>query len=181
MWRASFRTAYLQREVPVLAAVMCDNDLKVGCLVTYHPATATSVAYIEAVTANTEDAALAAATHFLAQSDDTMPVPGFGHVPVEYHDYQYADTVHNTVNLGTTGKKFVGVSDTVANLKTKFGGESNAVDDMAYVLADGKMYRCTVVGANGTWVEDSTASVDVKKIAMYPIIDKADLRLTDEE
>ena len=182
MYTASFKTAYLQREVPEMAAVMCDNNLRVGCLVAYHPATANAVAYIEAVTANDEAAALAAATHIIAQSDDTLPVPGYGHVPVELHDYQYQDTVHTTVNLGTAGgKKFVGVCDTAANLKTKFGGAGNAIGDVAFVLADGKMYRCTTAGASGVWAEDTTASVTVKKIAMFPIIDKADLFVSNKE
>lgn len=182
MYTASFKTAYLQREVPEMAAVMCSNNLKVGCLVTYHPATDTAVAYIEAVSANDKAAAVAAATHIIAQSDDTMPVPGYGHVPVELHDYQYQDIVHSTVNLGTAGgKKFVGVCDTAANLKTKFGGSGNAVGDVAYVLEDGKMYRCTTAGASGVWAADTTASVAVKKIAMFPIIDRADLFVSNEE
>ena len=182
MYTATFKTAYLQREVPELAAVMSDNNRKVGCLVTFHAATEKALPYIEAVTATDKAAALAAATHIIAQSDDTLPVPGYGHVPVEVHDYRYQNIVHSTVDLGTAGgKKFVGVSDTVANLKTKFGGSGNAVGDIAYVTADGKLYRCTATGASGTWVADATATVKVKKIAMFQILDKHDLLVSDEE
>ena len=182
MYTATFKTAYLQREVPELAAVMCDNNLKVGCLVTFHAASGNALPYIEAVTANDKAAALEKATHIIAQSDDTLPVPGYGHVPVELHDYQYQDIVHSTVDLGTAGgKKFVGVCDTVANLKTKFGGSGNAIGDVAYVTADGKLYRCTTAGASGVWAEDATATVKVKKIAMFQILDKHDLFVSNEE
>ena len=43
------------------------------------------------------------------------------------------------------------------------------------------MYRCTTAGASGVWTVDTTASVTVKKIAMFPIIDKADLLVSNKE
>lgn len=83
---ASFRTAYLQREVPLDLVVVAaaDAPLKVGNLVTVVPATDTVNAYMQ------KAANLAVATHIIAQSDMTL---SYGHVPVEYQDYRYSPNV----------------------------------------------------------------------------------------
>ncbi len=86
---ASFKTAYLQREVPLdLDVVGADGTVfEVGNLVTVTPATATVGAYM------TKAADLAAATHIIAQSDMTL---GYEHVPVENIDYRYSPEVKTT-------------------------------------------------------------------------------------
>lgn len=63
----------------------------VGDLVKYTPATATIPGFIERVTS------LAAATHIVAQSDQTLE---YGHIPVENRDYKYVPVVLNTF-IGT--------------------------------------------------------------------------------
>lgn len=111
---ASFKTAYLQREVVVDCAVKGNTTyagqagitpaeqayaarfatsspdtsvVLVGDLVKLTPAAAAVPAYIERVTS------LAQATHIVAQSDQTV---GYGHVPVENRDYRYTPVVLNT-------------------------------------------------------------------------------------
>lgn len=94
---ASFRTAYLQREVPLDLVVVAaaDAPLKVGNLVTVTPETATVSAYMQ------KAASLAAATHIIAQSDMTL---GYGHVPVEDRDYRYSPNVAGTATAAPTDK-----------------------------------------------------------------------------
>lgn len=77
---AHFKTAYLQREI--VMDVKVSKDLKVGDLISV------SVVGNEPDTAS--PAALADATHIIAQSDMTME---YGHVPVEYRDHRYSDKV----------------------------------------------------------------------------------------
>lgn len=111
---ASFKTAYLQREIAVDVAVKGNSTYAgqegitpaeqayaarfasagadtsvviVGDLVKLTPATSTVPAYIERVTS------LAQATHIVAQSDQTV---GYGHVPVENRDYRYVPVVLST-------------------------------------------------------------------------------------
>lgn len=84
MLKGEFRTAYLQREVPLDVAVIGSKPLVVGELVKLTPASGDIPAYIESATS------LADATHLIAQSDMTME---YGHVPVEYHDWRYSDEV----------------------------------------------------------------------------------------
>lgn len=91
MLKGKFKTAYLQREIPLDAAVAGDGDFKVGQLVTLVSANAGKPQYFKA--ADT----LAAATHIIAQSDMTME---YGHVPVENRDYRYSDVVARTNTAG---------------------------------------------------------------------------------
>lgn len=84
---ASFRTAYLQREVYLDCDVVGSAPLKVGDCVQYHEATASAAAYIQKST-------FANATHIIAQSDQTL---AYGHVPVENRDYRYNPEVAATV------------------------------------------------------------------------------------
>lgn len=111
---ASFKTAYLQRELILDAAVKgktvyagqvgitpaeqayaarfassgADTTVViVGDLVKMTAATTTVPAYIERVTS------LAQATHIVAQSDQTLE---YGHIPVENRDYRYVPVVNAT-------------------------------------------------------------------------------------
>lgn len=80
---ASFKTAYLQREIVETCDVVGASPLKVGDYVKFTAATATVPAYIQKST-------IANATHIIAQSDMTME---YGHVPVENRDYRYKKDV----------------------------------------------------------------------------------------
>lgn len=93
---ASFKTAYLQREVPMDLDVVAaaGSPLKVGDCVKVTPATATVGAYMQKST-------FANATHIIAQSDMTL---GYGHVPVENRDYKYSPNVAGTVTAAPTTK-----------------------------------------------------------------------------
>lgn len=98
MFKAKFKTAYLQREIPVEVAVIGSAALEVGQLVTLTPTNGTNPDYIAAAVGATAAAALSAATHIIAQSDMTME---YGHVPVENRDYKYSPEV--AVTAGTIG------------------------------------------------------------------------------
>lgn len=89
---ASFRTAYLQREIYLDCDVVGSTALKVGDCVQYHEATATVAAYINKST-------FANATHIVAQSDRTL---AYGHVPVENRDYRYNPEVAVTRSSAPT-------------------------------------------------------------------------------
>lgn len=92
---AGFKTAYLQREVPLDLDVVGAASLKVGDLVTVTPETGTVQGYM------VKAASLAAATHIIAQSDMTL---GYGHVPVEVQDYKYSPEVAVTRAAAPTTK-----------------------------------------------------------------------------
>lgn len=172
-YKGEFKTAYLQREIPVDAAVMQGDGLVVGNLVKLVKAGANTVPYIVAATGNDKNAALADATHIIAQSDMTLE---YGHVPVEVQDYRYKKTVACTVVPGTAGKAFLGVAANTAGLDTAFGTIAK-VGDAAYVTADGKVYKCKTVksGTASTWEVDTAAVVGIKKVALFALIDKDDV------
>ena len=103
MFKAKFKTAYLQREIPVEVAVIGSAALEVGQLVTLTPTNGTNPDYIAAAAGATEAAALSAATHIIAQSDMTME---YGHVPVEDRDYKYSPKVAVTAaSISTSSPK----------------------------------------------------------------------------
>ncbi len=77
-----FKTAYLQKETIEDATVAA--ALNVGQLVTLADGALTAAA------GASESAALGAATHIIAQSDQTLE---YGHVPVENRDYRYSPVV----------------------------------------------------------------------------------------
>lgn len=89
---ASFKTAYLQREIVKTCDVVGTTALKVGDFVTFTEATGTTPAYLKKST-------IAAATHIIAQSDMTME---YGHVPVENRDYRYSKEVACTLTSNPT-------------------------------------------------------------------------------
>lgn len=76
---AEFKTAYLQREIPVMATLTA--NLKVGQLCSYNGTALAAVA---------DATAVAVGQYIIAQSDMTM---GNGHVPVEQRNYAYSDVV----------------------------------------------------------------------------------------
>lgn len=86
-----FKTAYLQKET--VEDVTLAAALNVGQLVTL------SGSALSAAAGSSESAALSAATHIIAQSDQTM---AYGHVPVENRDYKYSPVVAAST---TTTKK----------------------------------------------------------------------------
>ena len=98
---ASFRTAYLQREVYLDTAVV--GDCKVGDFVVFTAETSTVQQYIEKAAAADVTAANAAAgkLYIVAQSDQTI---GYGHVPVENRDYCYDPKVAQTKATAPTAK-----------------------------------------------------------------------------
>lgn len=85
---ASFKTAYLQREVYYDCDVVGSSPLKVGDCVKYVANDGSNGAYIQKST-------FAAATHIIAQSDQTL---AYGHVPVENRDYRYDPSVAVTAS-----------------------------------------------------------------------------------
>lgn len=173
-YKGEFKTAYLQREIPVDAAVMHGDGLMVGNLVKLVGATANTVPYIVAANGNDKAAALADATHIIAQSDMTLE---YGHVPVEVQDYRYKKTVACTVVPGTAGAAFLGVVATTAGINAAVGGVAK-VGDAVYVTADGKVYKCTAAktsNAASTWAVDTGATVGIKKVALFALINKDDV------
>ena len=78
---AEFKTAYLQREIPVKANVSA--KLVVGQVCTYNATT-------KALTALSDGTAVANGHYIVAQSDVTM---GDSHVPVERRNYGYNNEV----------------------------------------------------------------------------------------
>lgn len=98
--RASFKTAYLQREDVLIAPAAASIDARVGDVVKIN---ANGKLEKVAVTGqSTAAAAIAAAkaavqvgNYILAQSDMTMD---YGHVPVENRDYRYSDKVSMIAN-----------------------------------------------------------------------------------
>lgn len=99
---AEFKTAYLQREVPLdLDVVVAANGKipKVGDFVVVTGETATVQGYMQLATA--AQVTNKTATHIIAQSDMTMAK---GHVPVELQDYRYSPNVAGTVTAAPTTK-----------------------------------------------------------------------------
>ena len=99
--QANFKTAYLQRELPVDAKAASPLELHVGDVVS-GTVGADGVLTIAARSNNTSEPAakssVAVGDYIVAQSDMTME---YGHVPVENRDYRYDDKV----SMSTTAKK----------------------------------------------------------------------------
>lgn len=79
---AHFKTAYLQREIPIKATLAA--ELKVGQVCTFNGVDGSALAAVA------DGTAIVAGQYIIAQSDMTM---GNGHVPVENRDYRYSDVV----------------------------------------------------------------------------------------
>ena len=98
--QANFKTAYLQRELPVDAKAASPLELHVGDVVSGTigaDGVYTLAARSNAVEA-TAKSSVAVGDYIVAQSDMTME---YGHVPVENRDYRYNDKV----SIGTSAKK----------------------------------------------------------------------------
>lgn len=98
--QANFKTAYLQRELPVDAKAASSLELHVGDVVSGTvgaDGVLTIAARSNAVEA-TAKSSVAVGDYIVAQSDMTME---YGHVPVENRDYRYNDKV----SMGTSAKK----------------------------------------------------------------------------
>ena len=98
--QANFKTAYLQRELPVDAKAVSPLELHVGDVVSGTvgaDGVLTIAARSNAVEA-TAKSSVAVGDYIVAQSDMTME---YGHVPVENRDYRYNDQV----SMGTSAKK----------------------------------------------------------------------------
>ena len=170
MYKAKFRTAYLQREVPVDAVVVAGDPMKVGAVakVTFYEP---NVAVVEAVTANTVDAAKTAMTHIVAQSDMTLE---YGHVPVENRDYKYSDEVAASV---AALANFDGFFESAQALNTSKGNGTNG--HCALVKkSEGEYYKYT---SNGTAYSNSNVVVKLKKVALFAIADESDVIVYDGE
>jgi len=90
--KANFKTAYLQREIPVDAKSAAALELHVGDVVSGtigSDGVMTIAARSNAVKA-TAEGSVAQGDYIVAQSDMTME---YGHVPVEDRDYRYNDKV----------------------------------------------------------------------------------------
>lgn len=98
--QANFKTAYLQRELPVDAKAASPLELHVGDVVS--GTIGTDGVYTLAARSNAAEAtaksSVAVGDYIVAQSDMTME---YGHVPVENRDYRYDDKV----SMSTTAKK----------------------------------------------------------------------------
>lgn len=160
MYLGSFRTAYLQREVPEDVVVQSDGHLVVGQMVKLANHTITTLS------AGTVPAARDEATHIVAQSDMTME---YGHVPVEDRDYRYSPNVKGTILPTSAAVNFLGAYETLQDAPTAAAGNK---DKHILVLADGKVYTNTLGSA---WAASSTVTAKVKKVALFKIINKDDV------
>lgn len=169
MYKANFKTAYLQREVVVDCVVGGTNPLHVGELVTAAFAP-NGTAYLAATSGNTVSEAVAKVTHIVAQSDQTME---YGHIPVENRDYKYDDGVAVTSGVLTY---FDGAYESVEEAKKYLGNGTNT--HVIAVKQSGKYYRAT---SSGTAWTVSTTELPVKKVALFAVSDTSDLNAYDAE
>ena len=98
--QANFKTAYLQRELPVDAKSSSPLELHVGDVVsgTVGADGVLTIAARSNAAEATAKSSVAVGDYIVAQSDMTME---YGHVPVENRDYRYDDKV----SMNTTAKK----------------------------------------------------------------------------
>lgn len=101
MFKGHFKTAYLQREIPMDVPVVTPsgrNYFRVGELVTLEPADSDTPEYVHVAQGTDAETALTNATHVIAQSDVSL----ISHIPVERRDYTYDDAVYPTLTGGAT-------------------------------------------------------------------------------
>lgn len=182
MYKASFKTAYLQRELPDKAIVIGD-DVYVNELVkvTYID----GYTMIEKVSINDMSEALVEATHIIAQSDMTLD---YGHVPVEYRNYKYKDIVKSVISINdikpsTNSAKYLGVYSSVDELPT-----NNITTGDTSLVYDNGILKKYVASTNGesVWEETSPEQhYDVaqlsKNASLYKIVNKLDITAYDAE
>lgn len=162
MYKAKFRTAYDQREIPVSAVVVAENPLEVGQVVTvdfYQD----GIAVIEAVSADTVGQAKELGTHIIAQSDQTME---YGHIPVEDRDYRYNPEVKSSIEGANPLANFDGFYNTVEEAKTELGNGTSG--HTILVKSNGKYDKYT---SNGSAWSNSNVTAQIKKVALFAIVD----------
>lgn len=169
MYKAKFKTAYLQREIPMDAVVTGGDPLVVGEVVTVDDRYDGTPVVVKAVSANT----LAEATHIVAQSDMTME---YGHVPVENRDYRYSPEVLATIEGADPLPNFDGFFESVQALTTAMGNGTDG--HTALVKIDGNY---TKFSSNGSAYSNSNAIATVKKVALFKITNKDDVVIYDAE
>lgn len=174
MWKAKFRTAYLQREIVMDAIVSTGDPVKVGSLVAIDW-DGVNPAIVKPVVANDAKSAMTIATHIMAQSDMTME---YGHVPVENRDYRYSDEINPTIEGMDINSEFQGFYDSVAALANIAGPASG--DTALVKITDGKYQR--YIYNNNSWgVGNSVVYAEVKKIAVFAITEEDDVIPYDAE
>lgn len=174
MYKAKFKTAYLQREIST--DVIIAGDMHVGELGVIVPATDKMPAVINKLVATDVEAARKEANVIIAQSDMTME---YGHVPVEDRDYRYSDIVKSKAD----NANYIGVYENVADLPK----DASIVDaSIALVYtAPNTLTKYKYTKSNTTWAKASpevTFKISdlVKKVSFFNIIDKTDIIVYDE-
>ena len=161
---AEFKTAYLQRAIPLDAAVV-DTGLAVGALVKYGISGTTPVV--------SAAADLADATHIIAQSDMTL-IPE-DHPKTDYRDYRYSAAV-KPLDASIKADTFIGAYATTSDLPT---ATSTNTGKTALVLKDGKIYTSTAGGSSTySWVAGAAAiTLTTKHLSLYALVDKTDVKV----
>lgn len=172
MYKAKFKTAYLQREIPIDAVVVGGDPLVVGEVLVVDFA-ANGLAIVQAVSANSVEEAADKATHILAQSDQTM---SYGHIPVENRDYRYSPEVAVTVVGDNALPNFDGFYDSLDELNSALG--NGVSGHTALVKHNGEYNKYT---SNGNTWSNSNVVAGIKKVAVFAIVDKTDVVIYDAE
>ena len=151
---AEFKTAYLQRAIP-LDAIVADTELKVGALVKLDMSGPSPVVYRSATLAN--------ATHLIAQSDMTL-IPE-DHPKTDYRDYRYSSAVKAGSEISASS--LLGIYAASTDLPAASGNSGKT----AFVVVDNKIYSCD--GTN--WTAGSV--VASKHVSLYPLVNKNDVKV----
>ena len=189
---ASFKTAYEQKtdllDVAVNATVETDDAsntalakafavrqtapealtaLKVGDLVALSSGSVPSIK---------RTLSLAAATHLVAQSDNTLE---YGHIPVENRDYRYFPMVNGTgiINSLSANAAWAASGDYVVGRIIKNDSTSDITvaksASATETIAPGEVW--SVVAKTGTTSITLALFTDVKKVSLYKIVNKEDI------
>lgn len=167
MYKAKFKTAYLQREIPMDAVVTGGDPLVVGEVVTVEDGGDGSPVLVKEVSANSLSEAIEKATHIIAQSDMTME---YGHVPVENRDYRYSPEVLATIEGANPLPNFDGFFESAQALTSAMGNGTNG--HTALVKTD---EHYTKYSSNGTAYSNTNVIATVKKVALFKITNKDDV------
>lgn len=189
---AAFKTAYLQRalalDVAVDATAQVDDASNTALAKAFavrqaapEALTAVKVGDLVVLSAGSVNSikrtlSLAAATHMVAQSDNTMEN---GHIPVENRDYRYFPMVNGTgvINSLTANVAWNASSDYAVGRIIKNNGTENIT--VATATATTK----TIAPGEVWYVSAKVAStsitlskfITVKKVNLYKIVNKEDI------